>query len=788
MEDKEFRRELVGGKAYGLAQLQALDLRVPEWIVLPLSDPKSFDEIQKKELKEQIEKKFGKEELLAIRSSGAVEDGTEQSFAGRFETYLNVKRDEAIPYVVQCLESGFQMATNQAVNSKMGVVIQRMVSANRSGVLFTANPSGLLNEMVVVCGEGIGENVVDNKVDVTTYYYNITDKVYYFEREDKGALLTEEELLELIEVGKRVEEHFGMPQDIEWCIGEEGIYFLQARPITTFDDSKTFVLDNSNIVESYPGITLPLSTSFVKQAYYRIFENILKRLTGNDPVVEQCHDVLINMVDSVNGRIYYRISNWYQILLFLPFNKKIIPIWQEMLGVSEKKVTTEKEVPISFATRAKVTFQTVKLLMTVPKEMERLEVYFKEISAAYKGKTLERMNPKELMELFWWVAESLISKWDITLANDMYAFLYTGLLKSRLKKKGMDDIKVNSTISRLANLESMKPVKELVRLSILAKETDGIDELKQIRSKADFDAYFLSEGKEELKQKIGEYINRYGDRNLEELKMESPTFRTNPELLMCKIVEYSADETLKKLLEENETTEKVKGLLTRFLARRAALGIKNREHSRLNRSRVYGMMRGIFLRYGKILFEEGKLERIEDVFYLTLEELDGMSKGEAFSISELVEERKHRSKECEGLPAYSRLIFVGRITEKHSAYSQVGERHFKERELQGTPCSFGTVCGEVLVMKQARMDVDVTGKILVAKMTDPGWVFLITGAAGVISEKGSLLSHTAIISRELQKPTIVGVKDATEILKDGDFVEMDGGTGKVVVRERKKDV
>ena len=168
------------------------------------------------------------------------------------------------------------------------------------------------------------------------------------------------------------------------------------------------------------------------------------------------------------------------------------------------------------------------------------------------------------------------------------------------------------------------------------------------------------------------------------------------------------------------------------------------------------------------------------MFYLKYDEIErSVNTGEDMRL--LVSERRQLYRRFEKLPAYSRLIFAEKVFDKSPENTEGMENALGTDTLFGVPCSGGRACGEVLVVDDPASCPDTAGKIIVAKMTDPGWVFLIVGAAGIIAEKGSLLSHTAIISRELGKPAVVGVDGAARLLKNGDIVEMDGVRGTIKV-------
>jgi len=742
-------------KKDNLILLKAKGFNVPRFDIIEWNDRNTDIDIKKYKRK------------YAIRSSSYLEDGEKNSFAGQFDTYLNVSPKDINKKVKQC----FNSVNNKNVldylrknkidktNLKMDVIIQEMVNSNLSGIIFTANPQGLLNETVIVVGKGLGNKIVEDRIDTTTYYYNNTDNIYYYD--GKKDLLSKKQIDELLILSNRIKELLGEYIDIEFAIEKDKIYILQARPITTINDKKQVILDNSNIVESYPGVSSPLTISFVKKVYSGVFRSLSLRITKNKKIIEKNYDYFNNMVSSSNGRIYYKISNWYGLLETLPFHKKIIPIWQDMMGVNNKSY--EKNIlRISPFTRIKTFFNILFELKKSQKNMEILNNKFIEINNEFNNSFKKGMKTKDILKLYVKIRDELFSIWDVTLINDLYTFIYTGRLKNKLKKKNYSEETINEYISGISNIESLKPIKELINLSYIKGKIS----------------------KDEYKELFNDYINLYGDRNLEELKLESKTFRTNPELLNKKIREYRKDKNkLKELYEELNSNKSTK-IKTNSLTKKVISGISNREISRLNRTRIYGMVRTMFIEIGKNLVKERKIRKVEDIFYLDIEEIVNNKK---LDLKKLISVRKKEYIMYKELPNYSRLIFSEKEFDKHHKRVNKVEKEISKNILEGTPTSNGKAVGEALVIEDINKKYDVKDKILITKMTDPGWVFLLANAIGIISEKGSLLSHTAIISREIKIPSIVGVEDATTIIKTGDYISMDATTGKIeIIRRRKK--
>lgn len=783
----------LGSKIENLKTMREAGLPVPEFYALPfgglISDterfhkeidnslylkPKPMSRCLKAAVRELVSDDFAvpqKEGRYAVRSSCSAEDSSSHSFAGQFDTYLDVPRGEIRERVKDCVCSLFNenvieyMSRNSLDlhSLEMNVLVQEMVDSDVSGVLFTANPQGILNESVIIAGRGLGENVVSDRIDTTAYYYNTTDRVYYYE--GKEELLKRETVEELISLSEKICALFGSCLDIEFAVKNGECFILQARPITTVTDSHPLVFDNSNIVESYPGLSLPLTVSFVHSVYEGVFVSAGKRLLKNRGELEKLQPVFGNTVGCANGRIYYKISNWYEIINYLPFHKKFMPIWQELVGVKYKDAFTAS-TSVSPFVRAKIYFNAVKEILCAPRNMKKLHEKFRKINSFAKEKFRTELTPREIFELYDLIEKRILSDWGLTLLNDTYAFLFTGLLKARLKKKMPgNEAAANAYISGITNIESMKPIREMIMLAI---DKDTLTD-------------------EEYEARREAYIDEFGDRAPEELKLESPTYRTDPSMLDAKINEYRQNREKLSAMEKStrgETPAIADDLITSFLARRAAAGILHREKSRMNRSRIFGLVREAVIRLGGVYSRCGIIDEPRDVFWLALDELRNLSENPR-AMAETVNQRKKQYSMFELLPAYSRLIFSGSEFDKNHSSVNSSKIVTDADELRGIPCSDGEVTGEAYVVENVKKVSNISDKILITKMTDPGWVFLLASAKGVISEKGSLLSHTAIISRELGIPAVVGVENLMTAVETGDIIKLDGSTGEIKIIEKR---
>ena len=764
---------------------------------------------------EEADLSFSERDCFAVRSNFSAEDGGEHSFAGQFLTRLNVKREKVKEAVQEVFDSYAgsldykekvnrgkeeycptkrkkaeqRKAEQEKVEQKKlessieTVLIQEMLFPEKSGVLFTKNPKGILSEMVVVLGQGLGDKVVEDQENVLTYHY-FPGECMYQEGQGTGLALDEEELKTLFTLGEKIEQLFQKPMDIEFAIEKGKVYILQAREITTLEKHLPIrILDNSNISESFPGICLPLSESFAGEMYSGIFTSLGRRFLGKK--VSSYEELFQRMVGGFSGRMYYEISSWYDILRLLPFSRKIIPVWQGMLGVSNEEISFSKKKP-GFFLKCRIALLFCYYFFVSQRKMKELDKFFQERYASYSKRVDEEDDAQALYRIFLEMKEDLLREWDITLMNDMVSFISTHLYG---KKTAF-------------SLETMKPVRALSALKTVA-EKHGLDS-------------------EEYRREKKSYISAYGDRIVGELKLETRTYRTNEELLDRWILDSLETDSVEKDCEETSCSEKPSEQKQRksFLYCLAESSCNNREISRLHRTRCFGLMR-------RIVDKIGEKTVGFDLYYLSLNELkELLFSGKDFSLK--IAREKELRKAYERLPVLSRVKLLGKVDrdplageirvlsyesfkEKGNIEERIGkpgkdEEHRKAGKIRqmekvgkedghatprvffGRGVSKGIFRGEVLKIKslQEVRATEAKGKILLSYSTDPGWFPYLNMAGGLITERGSLLSHSAILARELEKPAVVNIPNIMEELQSGDIVEIDGDLGICSVIKQKE--
>jgi pyruvate,water dikinase len=292
------------------------------------------------------------------------------------------------------------------------------------------------------------------------------------------------------------------------------------------------------------------------------------------------------------------------------------------------------------------------------------------------------------------------------------------------------------------------------------------------------------------------YLQRFGDRTLAELKLEVKSPRQNPELLV-QLVKSQLDSPITvenfkdrqaqihanaaKLVSDKLRWWQPKSWWFHWVMGMSRYGLANRENMRFCRTRVYSASKDIFRALADCMVAEKHLAAVEDVFYLTMEEIKHYALVERLSMMDLVEKRKAEYAQYKDLILPDRIIYSEKEKPDLTSYLQDLTREGLDfsQVLTGVAVSKGVAEGEALVITEPVLNADVKGKILVSKMTDPGWVFLMSQAIALVTEKGSLLSHTAIVGRELGIPVVVAVQDATQRIKTGERIRVNGSTGTI---------
>ncbi|NIA23739.1 MAG: hypothetical protein GWP03_06255, partial [Proteobacteria bacterium] len=720
----------------------------------------------------------------------------------------------------------------------VAVIIQRMVNSQKSGVIFTADPvSGDSNKIIINASYGQGEGIVSDSVKSDMYVYDKTENIFdsHIESKKETVDLNEEgglikravarekidqpvligtELNNLIDVALKIEDLFGMPQDIEFAIVKGRIYILQARPVTTKIGSSSgdLIWDNSNIVESFSGPTTPLTFSFANEAYSIIYKLMCLKLGVSKETIDKNKMIYRNMIGFMNNRIYYSLNSWFTALSFLPAYKYNKEFMEKMMGVKSefKGKLIKKE---NRANRIAGKFALLKLIgsifisyITHDKNVRKFKKTYEKTMEEFKTDIDKCENSMDAIDIYMKLKNKLLEKWITPVINDTFAMVFYGLLSKFLQKISNDvgEKLQNNLLAGEGNIESVEVTILLYRIAEKIKRDKEALKLINDLSAEDFLKVIKTNDRfNDIYDEFSIYIEKFGSRCVHELKLEVPNLKDQPEKIFPLIENYvnredfDIDSILQKEKEIRHNAEKsvfaalgkyhfpkrqFLRMLFGYLLKNTRYFIRNRENMRFIRTNVFGIVKIIFRKIGKEFNSVGILEDEKDIFFLTVDEIISYIYGTSvvLHLKELVKLRKKEYEENIDKELPERF-YTGFIPYKNIPAKKMSGKG----DLFGIGCSPGYIKGTVDIVESPYIE-KAKGEILVAEKTDPGWLPVFPLYKGIILERGSVLSHSAIVARELGIPVIVGVRGVTGNLKYGDVVEMNGSTGEINIIKRRK--
>jgi pyruvate,water dikinase len=395
------------------------------------------------------------------------------------------------------------------------------------------------------------------------------------------------------------------------------------------------------------------------------------------------------------------------------------------------------------------------------------------------------MTSKELLDLYYESTKQLLKKWSITVENDFLLMTFFGLLRKLCKKNKLKEEDFLSLVSNIKNVvsaeqvdllkelsENLKGHKDLFNLSKSKKYNLCLNEIHQNPKYTD------------LKLDIRKYLEKYGGRFANELKLESEDLDTNPEFMIKLLVNYSnIESTNKSNIQPKSFNLSVKeSIKLKFLTKKIKHYARKREELRLLRAQSFSVARKLFKSIGDKFMGQDILDEARDIFYLEVDEIIRQIEGSSVTVNlkEIVNLRKKQYLEFKDKEIDDVFFTEG------DPYLSLPSKSLENNgliSLNGEGCSPGIIKGKVKILDSFDIPEDEEYEIIVTKHTDPGWTPLFGLCKGLIVEHGGLLSHAAIISRELNLPCVIGIRDATKNLKDGQIVTINGYTGEVKIHE-----
>jgi len=781
------QQSLAGGKGGTLARLYQADYPVPDGFVI-LSGAFDDDGLTAKawmQMQPYLDRLRNGDQsaAFAVRSSALSEDSAQASFAGEFETVLDVHTDEAIRAAIRTVRQSRKSERVQAYSRahgldyrhEMAVVVMQLVHTDISGVLFTADPvSGSYEHMTGNFVYGFGEELVSGEADPFTFTLSRPKGRYNGPRELKRFAR------KLYKLASRLEKELEAPQDIEWAIADGKLHLLQSRPITTLRGFNLvtgewnsslqgdFLWTNVNAAEARPDVMTPFTWTFGD-----VIRAANQPIPGNYP-----------FVGNIGGRIYMNVTITLSMFRAIGMSpKRMIKRMVDLLGpIPEGMEVPLFPFPLSPFFAA---FPGIRATMQEEKE------------AAAKIPDFLATNPDWCREMRQRIQSAQTGEELLALLHDeiMPYFVESGLMMTGATR-GFSRAapKLRRKLTKLVGEADANTL-----LSNLSSDTDPTTGSGLMASMGPVVGVAKVARGEMSRQ---EYLERYGHRGPHEMELSIPRPAEDPNWLDQQLAEYAKSPVDVDALLAKRRTE-VDAAWERFVSRypRKAKSMKAqldkippaarlREAVRSESTRTYGVIRDWAVRAGKLLGVG------DDVFFLTHEEVLETLAGDEAALSAAqshIPARREMHAQYSALPPYPSIIRgrfdpfqwagdPGRRNDIFDAHAPVPVS--TSDTITGFAGAAGRVEGRVRILDRPEDgDQLQDGEILVAVTTNVGWTPIFPQAGAVVTDVGAPLSHAAIVARELGVPAVVGCVEATTRLRTGDRVRVDGGQGVVKILE-----
>ncbi|MDQ8738371.1 phosphoenolpyruvate synthase [Paenibacillus sp. LHD-38] len=763
---------------------------------------------------------IGDEHAYAVRSSATAEDLPHASFAGQQDTYLNIIGKEAImQHISKCWASLF---TDRAVIYRMqngfdhsqvylSVIVQRMVFPQASGILFSADPITSNRKLLSIDASfGLGEALVSGLVSADCYRVQdgeivdkriATKKIAIYGRKEGGTetkqidpdqqktqTLTEQQILLLARTGRQIEAYFGCPQDIEWCLVDDTFYIVQSRPITTLypipevNDQENHVYISVGHQQMMTDPIKPLGLSFyllitpapMRKAGGRLFvdvthmlaspvsrETFLNTLGKSDPLIEDAFMTLIER-DFIKS---------------LPDDRKELSPDNISKGMSyagfQAQIENDPAIVSDLIKNSQTSIEELKQNIQTKSGADLFDFILEDIQELKKI-LFDPQSSKVFMTAM------NASSW---INEKMYEWLGEKNAVDTLSQSVPNNITSEMGLALLDVADVIRPYPEVIDYLQHVKDDNFLDELVKF------------DGGQETQDAIYAYLNKYGMRCAGEIDISRTRWSEKPITLVPMILsniknfepnagnrrfEQGRKEALEKEQEildrlkqlpdgeqKAEETKRVISLIRNFIGYR-----EYPKYGMINRYFVY---KQALLKEAEQLVQANVIHEKEDIYYLTFEELHEVVRTNKLDY-QIISKRKDDYKFFEKLTPPRVITSDGEIIA-----GEYKRENLPDKAIVGLPVSTGVIEGRARVIINME-DADLEdGDILVTAFTDPGWTSLFVSIKGLVTEVGGLMTHGAVIAREYGLPAVVGVENATKLIKDGQRIRVHGTEGYVEI-------
>lgn len=794
-----------GAKAFHLSKMKRAGLPVPAGFVINASAFEDFflnnvnvDAAFMRSLSDALDKVAAKGYM--VRSSAIGEDGAGNSFAGQLESFqVENNIEEIIAKLYLCWKSYQKENVTAYQNSSgaklqgMAVVVQELIEPDYAGVIFSRHPLDE-NNVLVEYVEGHGEQLVSGRVNPKS--------VAYSRKSGEFSETTPFAFDKGLEIVNQLELIYNKALDIEWAIKDNIFYVLQSRPITTASKSKKVYWSNTNVNENYPAAITPLLYSIARDSYYHYFKNLSKLFLIPSDKIKELESAYANVIAVHGCKMYYNMSSIHQIISHSPFSEMLLKSFDNFVGYTQNKADETKQGKGSKLSFVKEAFRFNRTLEKTVREFEDSANKFQ--VEAEKALTLE-----ELKNSFHQFIEIRMHSWYKASLADFFAMLYHGLLGkfcSKYYTENADGIH-NQLIQAIPGLISSEPIILMYKIKMKIRNNPKVHErLKTLNSEEFWEWIKVDHNAVDVKILIHHYLQNFGFRCSGELMLTETNYIDEPSKFIDLLKQYDnlpednpEDIIAKKCKEREQVIRSFKNtilkknnlnilksathiLFLKILVRLASKGISARERVRLKQASLYFQFKNIVLKCSSELQKRRLIHDSDDIFYLRYQEIIEVLNSSSM-LPNSIKEQVQKSK--------SQFLSQAALIYPDDFYSYQGEFPLPEElentiyksdssNLKGLCACGGKIQARVKVL-QSVMEAHKLqkGDILVTRQTDPGWVVVFPIISGLIVERGGMLSHGAIVSREFGIPAIVGVEGAVSKLKDGDLVLLNAFTGEI---------
>ncbi len=741
----------------------------------------------------KMERLSEKNKRYAVRSSGSKEDLAGASFAGQYDTFLNVAPKEIPARVIDCYRSMFSVRLLQYVlghkvdpaSLKMSVIVQEMVDAQYSGICFTIDPAtGNDKEMLIEVSEGLGENIVSGRTVPEQYHYNWLEGEET-KRVAKNHFLSPEMVSTCGKTFAEIQQFFGYPCDIEFAIADGKLYILQAREITKIQYGEIeYTWTTADFKDG--GVSATVCSPYMWSLYEYIWEYSLRKFVVLSELLTD-EELPKKLGEMFYGRPYWNLS-------------AVKKAMSQVIGYKEREFDQEYGITGDYEGDGEVTKATPQTLFKMSKVVVRQSQILQHRRANaqhYKEELLHRYDiykkiydERRIVDIekeFYRITKKTYLRSETT----YFWQIFINTVHQSLYKDSL--LKYVSESEYLTLLGSIENISHLLPFYEMWDVTRAIRSDEQTTYFWQQDAKLIAqslESNEYCMPQVRAILAKYGYHSDKELDITYPCYFEEPEVLVGMVKDMAAlDDSFSPMADQESGKKKYQEVLRRIKKKvspytyqkicKKVKGMRNmlwwREEFRDVSTRFYYLLRVYTMEYAKKLENDGVLERWEDVWFLKVGNLwdyiDGRVSAEKL--------RKILKKNRYYYNAYRNYTSENEIGTK---IRKVTAEDGSEAKIKGLGANNGTVTGVARVIEDfTQIDRLKEGDILVTRFTDTGWTPKFAILSGIVTEYGGILCHAAIVSREYGIPAVVCCKDAMSKIRDGQIITVDGGTGAVTL-------